>query len=56
MKTAALASVAASVQKAECRYNPAESEGFNPIFKQQVQIILMFHVPVATARTFFHSE
>jgi len=42
MKTAALASVTASVQKAERRYNPKEREGFSGIFRQQVQIILIF--------------
>jgi hypothetical protein len=42
MKRAALASVAASVQKAERRHNPAESEGFNRIVKQQVKIVLIF--------------
>jgi hypothetical protein len=41
MKRAALASVAASVQKAERRYNPAESEGFNRIVEQQVKIVLI---------------
>ena len=54
MKTAALASATASVQKAERRYNPAKSEGFNRIFRQQVQIILIFYVRVTTACNFFH--
>jgi hypothetical protein len=54
MKTAALASVTASVQRAERRYNPAESEGFNCIFRHQVQIIPIFYVLVATASTYFH--
>jgi hypothetical protein len=54
MKTAALASVTASVQKAECPYNPAESVGFNGTFRQQVRIIMIFYVLVATACNFSH--
>jgi hypothetical protein len=44
MKRAALASVAASVQKAEPRYNPVESEGINCIVKQQVNMFLILYL------------